>query len=220
MIHRILNKLNFIYSKYVLSFFYKIKYRKYEFICNGSLINCKFNINGNGHRIEFKKGCILRNVQIQINGQNHKLVIGERTQFLNSGRIRMEDKNTSILLGDNIEVSNAFLTTSDNNTQITIGNNCLLSANIIIRSSDGHSIIDTFSGERINMGKDVKIGNNVWVGYGVTILKGSEIEDYSVIGSESVVSGIHVPSHSIIAGVPAKIIRNNIEWKYERIQKN
>jgi acetyltransferase-like isoleucine patch superfamily enzyme len=52
----------------------------------------------------------------------------------------------------------------------------------------------------------VRIGNNVWVGAGCSILPGVTIADGAVIGARSVVTH-DVPPNAIVTGVPAKIIR-------------
>ncbi len=52
----------------------------------------------------------------------------------------------------------------------------------------------------------VKIGNNVWLGSEVTILKGVTIGDNAVIGAKSLVTK-NIPANCIAAGVPAKVIR-------------
>ncbi|MBD5202642.1 MAG: acyltransferase [Bacteroidales bacterium] len=128
----------------------------------------------------------------------------------------MGDSGGMISIGRNLTVSDLFLTTADDNNKITIGDDCLFSAKIIVRSSDGHSIIDDTTGRRINPAKDVTIGDRVWIGYGVTILKGSVIGDGSVIGTNALVSG-NIPAHSVAVGFPAKVIKENISWKTERI---
>ena len=62
----------------------------------------------------------------------------------------------------------------------------------------------------------VKICKNVWVGGHSKILKGVTIGNNSVIGTAALVTS-DIPAHSIAAGVPAKVIRSNIDWKRERI---
>lgn len=131
----------------------------------------------------------------------------------------MQYSDTSIIMGRNNRIIDAFLTTADNGTSMTIGNSCLFSANVIVRTSDSHSIIDSTTKQRINYGRNVSIGNMVWVGYGVTILKGSVIGDNTAIGTESLVSGSQIPPNSIAVGIPAKIVKSNVEWDYVRIQR-
>lgn len=55
-------------------------------------------------------------------------------------------------------------------------------------------------------GPDTTIGNDCWIGAGATLLPGTQIGDGVIIGAHSVVSGT-VPSYSIIAGNPARLVR-------------
>lgn len=83
----------------------------------------------------------------------------------------------------------------------------------IIASNHNISKLDNYSEE---VGKGVTIENNVWVGANVIILDGIKIGEYSVVGAGSVVSK-DIPPYSIVAGVPAKIIKKyNLQdntWK-------
>lgn len=54
--------------------------------------------------------------------------------------------------------------------------------------------------------KGIKIGNNCWIGAGAVFLDGAELEDGCVVGANAVVTK-HFPANSVIAGVPAKLIR-------------
>lgn len=51
-----------------------------------------------------------------------------------------------------------------------------------------------------------RIGNDVWIGYGVLLLGGVRIGNGAIIAAGSVVNK-DVPSYAIVAGVPAKVIR-------------
>lgn len=55
-----------------------------------------------------------------------------------------------------------------------------------------------------------KIGNNVYIGAGAKILGPVIIGDNSVIGAGAVVLE-NVPANSVVAGIPAKIIKTNID---------
>jgi acetyltransferase-like isoleucine patch superfamily enzyme len=54
--------------------------------------------------------------------------------------------------------------------------------------------------------RDVRVGNNVWIGYGAQILRGVTVGDNSIIGASAVVSR-DVPANAVVAGIPARIVR-------------
>lgn len=58
--------------------------------------------------------------------------------------------------------------------------------------------------------RPIKIGENVWIGSNVRICKGVTIGDNSVIGANSVVTK-DVPSNCIAVGLPAKVVKENID---------
>jgi acetyltransferase-like isoleucine patch superfamily enzyme len=88
---------------------------------------------------------------------------------------------------------------------IAIGENTMIGAGSVIHSSTHDYNIHPMNSKTLNL--DVKIGNHVWVGTGVIINPGIEIEDYSVIGSGSVITK-NVKKGEIVVGVPAKPIKN------------
>ncbi|WP_288894321.1 hypothetical protein [uncultured Alistipes sp.] len=52
----------------------------------------------------------------------------------------------------------------------------------------------------------VRIGNDVWIGTGVTILKGSQINDGAIVGASALVRST-IESNAIAVGTPAKIVK-------------
>jgi acetyltransferase-like isoleucine patch superfamily enzyme len=52
----------------------------------------------------------------------------------------------------------------------------------------------------------VRVGNNVWIGYGASILRGVTIGDGAVVGTYAVVTK-DVPANAVVGGVPAKVLR-------------
>lgn len=60
--------------------------------------------------------------------------------------------------------------------------------------------------------KPIKVGNNVFIGYGAVILPGVTIADNVVIGARSVVTK-DVPENSVVAGVPARVIKSLSEYR-------
>ena len=82
--------------------------------------------------------------------------------------------------------------------------------------SDNHSIIDVASGKRINPSRPITIGDHVWVGQEVTILKGTAIGSHSIVGAGSIVRGV-VPPNTLVAGSPARVIRSGVTWDRRRL---
>jgi acetyltransferase-like isoleucine patch superfamily enzyme len=54
--------------------------------------------------------------------------------------------------------------------------------------------------------RDVRIGHNVWVGYGTSFLRGARVGDNAVIGTASVVTK-DVPANAVAAGAPIRVVR-------------
>lgn len=95
--------------------------------------------------------------------------------------------------------------------QITIGNQCAIGRNVMIMDFDAHSI--KYEDNTTNMiSAPIHIGNHVWIGANAMILKGVNISDNAIIAAGAVVTR-DVPANSIVAGVPAKVIKENIMWE-------
>lgn len=93
--------------------------------------------------------------------------------------------------------------------KVVIGNNVLIGPNVTIRDSDNHSIFQ-LDEENIKE-QPIIIEDNVWIGMNAVILKGVRIGKGSVVAAGAVVTK-DVPEHSLVAGVPAKILKNNVIW--------
>lgn len=93
---------------------------------------------------------------------------------------------------------------------IEIGKDCLIAGHTCIASSN-HGIPP--AGVPIRSCPDqllpVKIGNDVWMGFGVIILGGVTIGDGAVIGAGSVITK-DVPAHTVVAGNPVRTLRNRL----------
>ena len=97
---------------------------------------------------------------------------------------------------------------------IVIGEGAVISHNVTIEDYDGHQLYNVDeNGEKtpVPISAPIVIGDHVWIGAKATILKGVTIGDGAVIAAGSVVTR-DVPAHSLCAGVPAKVIRENVFW--------
>jgi len=96
--------------------------------------------------------------------------------------------------------------------KIEFGNSCLLSWDILIMDSDAHTISNNL-GEIINAPKEIIFGDGVWMGCRCTVLKGAIIPNGAVVGAGSIVSRELDKEQTLYAGVPAKLLKENISWK-------
>ena len=114
--------------------------------------------------------------------------------------IKCTDK-AEITIGDNCFFNhNCSLTAAEN---IVIGNQCMFANNFVVVDHDHDRKDGKILKELVSA--PVKIGNNVWCGANVTVLKGVTIGDGAVIAAGSVVNR-DVAAYSVVAGVPARKI--------------
>jgi len=69
------------------------------------------------------------------------------------------------------------------------------------------------SDQRIKADAPINIGNKVWIGCSTTILKGTTIADGCIVGSNSFVNKVFNHTNCLIAGNPARIVKENVHWR-------
>lgn len=92
-------------------------------------------------------------------------------------------------------------------TVVSIGKNCAISWNCQIIDDDFHTV----KGKETHA-KPIHIGDSVWIGTNVIILKGVQIGNNVIVAAGSVVTK-DVPSNCLVAGNPAIIIKSNVNWE-------
>jgi len=174
-------------------------------------------VEGNNNTIKIGHPWHFENTTIKLTKNNNFFEIKscpmgvKNTLFEISGR----GKGSKVRIGKNFGISGSHYSSHSQfciNGDLTIGDNVLFAANNIVRTSDSHVIYDINTNEIKNYEKPIVIGNHVWICEGCAILKGTVINDNSVIGTKSVVNKEFNEENIIIAGVPAKIIKKNINW--------
>lgn len=89
--------------------------------------------------------------------------------------------------------------------KVSIGDNCLFGPNVSVYTA-GHPIYPTTRNSSYEYGKEITIGDNVWIGGSSVICPGVHIGNNVVIGAGSVVTK-DIPDWSVAAGNPCKVIR-------------
>lgn len=180
------------------------------------LQNCKIVNRGANNRIIIGDYSRLTNCTITISGSNNTIYIGNRC-VCNHASFWMEDDNNTILLGEHTALCGAIQLATIEGTEIEIGKDCLFSSKIDIRTGDSHSLIQQGTRNRLNPSASIKIGDHVWIGTGVTVLKGTSITDNCMVGAASLLCKQYSNPNCVIAGVPAKEVKSNVDWMAERI---
>lgn len=187
------------------NYFYVARHNKVHFSCNAK--NTKMYVAGKDNLVQVDDSVETYDLRIAIMGNNNRLVIHQNC-FL-SGAIELIGDGNHIEIGANSKCGSANIF-AHYGTSIAIGEGCLFSDDIQIRTTDSHSILDA-TGKRINPDKNIVLEDRVWLGRGVTVLKGSHIESDVVVGTMSVVSKT-IPKNTLVAGTPARVLRENITW--------
>jgi len=172
---------------------------------------------GNNNTITIHPNCRLKNTKITIMGSNNQVTLGEKVMVYESASFDVEGSNTSVDIGKYTTIGSANFMIGESDTKINIGEDCMFSRNIILSTSDYHSIISLETNERINPPKDIIIKNHVWIGYNAYISKGASIGNNCVVASNAYVGGKKFEDHTILGGFPAKHLKDNINWSREKL---
>lgn len=205
---------SFIYNFFRLNFIQTIKYNishklgyKLLIYKNGivsSEENVKININ-NYLYINYKfdwKDPFSSLISLKSNSQ---LTVTDHFKVYSGSRISVSH-HAHLVLGSGYINHGANIACFE---KIEIGNNVAISEFVTIRDSDNHHIEGLGAHQ---MTQPIKIGNNVWIGMHATILKGVTIGDGAIIAAGAIVSK-DVPPNTLVAGIPARVIKENVNWK-------
>jgi acetyltransferase-like isoleucine patch superfamily enzyme len=136
-----------------------------------------------------------------------KIFISKKVRIFPGARIEVLDNNSSIIFEENISIAQNLHIISGGGQKLVIGKNTTISANVFITNiehrydeKDQHIM-----NQKLIVG-DTQIGSNCFIGYGAVIQAGTILGKQCIIGSNAVVRG-NFPNYSVIAGIPAKIIK-------------
>ncbi len=144
---------------------------------------------GPGVELEIGRGAVLRLGRWSWLGQGTKIRAHE-------GVVEIGAKT---VLGQECTIS-AF-------QHVSVGRECILADRVMLIDFD-HGVVEVERPIR-DQGiykRDVRVGHNVWVGYGTSFLRGATVGDNAVIGTSSVVTR-DVPANAVAAGAPLRVLR-------------
>ena len=123
--------------------------------------------------------------------------IGDKTKIrCHEGRVEIGDKT---VMGQECTIS-AY-------QHVRIGQQCVIADRAMFIDFD-HGVVEVERPIRQQgiYKRDVRVGHNVWVGYGACFLRGVTVGDNAIVGTSAVVTK-DVPANAVVAGIPARLVR-------------
>jgi acetyltransferase-like isoleucine patch superfamily enzyme len=141
-------------------------------------------------------------VKLEI-GRGATLRIGRWAWIGDGSKIRVHEGEVSIgaktVMGQECTIS-AY-------QHIEIGRECIVADRVMLIDFD-HGVVETERPIRLQgiYKRDVRVGHNVWIGYGACILRGVTVGDNAILGTSTVVTKA-VPENAVVGGSPARVLR-------------
>jgi len=146
-----------------------------------------------------------------LNGLPTKLIRWLGTNHPDNRTRKIFLRLTNISIGDETVINQNFIVSDDYEPLLTIGNRVAISPNVTVICSsapnNSNLTLNKYVSNNLVISKPVVICDDVWIGANSVILPGVTIGEGSIIGAGSVVVK-DVPSNTIVAGVPAKPLKN------------
>ena len=160
----------------------------------------KIDKNGKKRRVFWVYG-----LKVKFKGKNNTIIIHEpnvrfrktmidcrdgSTIVFKSSQTKLKQMAIMVSNGNNLEIGHNLLPNTnckirvyrESGLNVKIGDNCMMGPNVEIAASDAHCIYDMETKKVLNKGKDIAIGNHVWMTTNVAVLKGTTIADNCIIG--------------------------------------
>lgn len=159
----------------------------------------EINIYGDDNVIDLSDGISISQSLHIIMGQDHP----------NFGKCN----GALFAIGEHSSIESLSYITYNGGASCIIGKSCMFS-NVTIYNTDAHPIFDLHTKEIINPVRGIKVGDHCWLGMNSTIMKNVSIPQGCIVGYGSIVAGSKeaFPENCIIAGIPARVIKCNINW--------
>lgn len=167
---------------------------------------------GTGNRVEFGPGAQMRG-GIVFDGDGNRAILEEGASFI--GRILIKGEGQTVRIGRFTTAAGVQILCQEG-CDVTIGASCMLSREVEIRTTDAHSVVDRRTQLRINPPGSVEIGDHVWIGMRAVIGKGARVPTDCVVGAMSFVNRAHAQEGVVLAGVPARPVREGVTWNRGR----
>ena len=147
-------------------------------------------------------------------GYDNEVVL-KANSYVSSAELWVENNGCHLEIGVCTFVGHhSHLACTEDGSRLIVGGDGMISSYVQIRTGDSHSIVD-MEGHRINQAQSVMIGNHCWIGEGAKVMKGVTLEGDDVVSTGAIVTK-SFGKNVLLGGIPAKVLKENINWKSER----
>ena len=168
-----------------------------------------------------------------LRGDVEPLHIGERSN-IQDGAVIHSDPGMPVMIGRNVTVGHKVMlhgcTIGDRcligrgsaivgHLSIEVGDDVFTGMNVYVTDQNhGYEDVDQPIGIQVPSEEPVSIGAGSWIGSGAVSLPGAQLGEHVVVAANSVVRG-EVPSYSVVAGVPARVVRRYEAGEWRRVDR-
>lgn len=183
----------------------------------GPNITLAGHVIGDHNRIVVRGSAFPSVLHLFVSGHRNRVFVDRESEIKGLGIMvgnHVPAHDTRIEIGEEftIEAGGRFYLYNSGNV-LKIGRRCMFSSQITLRGGESpHLIFDRTSGEYLDQSDGIFIGDHVWVGEGAYLTKSVSIAGESVVGARSVVTRRFEQPHVAIAGNPARVVREDLQW--------
>ncbi len=178
---------------------------------NINMQNSEIRFAGSGNILFAEENVNLSGTKLFFNGSNSVVYLSSSG---NAYRLNVSINNAcSLFIGNNNFMNGTLNITISEHTNVFLGDDNLLAFGIWVRTADPHLIYSAETKKRINPSKSIFIGDHVWIGQDVHVLKGTQVASGSILGAGTVCPGKKTGSNQAWGGNPAKKISEGIFWE-------
>ena len=149
---------------------------------------------------------------------SRRIELGRNVHIFPGVRLESHGKKSKISIMDNVAIGqNVHITATQ--SELVIGKNTTILGNTFITNMDhDYQEIGKHIRNQQIIYRHTKIGDNCFIGFGASIQAGTVLGNQCIVGTNAVVRG-EFPDYCVIAGIPAKIIKqyNKKNKKWEKV---
>jgi hypothetical protein len=172
-------------------------------------IGSSIEFAGTGNVLFVEDGTRLRNCRLRFMGNGAVIHLRRSHGFL---RLIVTVFEESVFyLGPGATFTSEARVLPTERKHVIVGSDAMFSSRVAFRTADPHLIYSVQDGERVNPSRSIWVGDHVWLGEDILLLKGARVGSGSILAARALITK-NVPSNSTAAGVPGKIVNGGIFW--------